>query len=121
MATIASVSGWETADVFRLCDIYRRLETKRVEIDRRVMALRADDPDRDMLWQNLEPLLTRLREVIDHLAKAPATNMSQLRAKAEILAMLLRGRDSSGGPIVSECETTALALALADAIVGWSK
>ena len=119
MATVASMAGCETADVFRLCDIYRRLDTKRVDIDRRVMSLRAEDPDRDMLWRNLEPLLTRLREVIDRLAKAPATNMSQLRAKAEILAMLLRERDSC--PIVPECETTALALALADAIVGWSE
>ena len=83
--------------------------------------MRAEDPDRDMLWRNLEPLLTRLREVIDRLAKAPATNMSQLRAKAEILATLLRERDSAGPRYVPECETTALALALADAIVGWSE
>ena len=85
------------------------------------MSLREEDADRDMLWRKLEPLLTRLREVIDHLAKAPVTNMSQLRAKAEVLAMLLRERDLGGGSIVPECETTALALALADAIVGWSE
>jgi hypothetical protein len=121
MATVASMSGWETADVLQLCDTYRRLDAKRADIDQRVMSLPADDADRDILWRRLGPLLTTLREVIDRLAKAPATNMSQLRAKAGVLAMLLRERDSCGGSIVPECQTTALALALADAIVGWSE
>ena len=121
MATVASASEWETADVVQLCDMYRLLDAKRVEIDRRVISLRVEDPDRDTLWRELELLLTGLREVIDRLAKAPATNMSQLRAKAEVLAMLLRERDLGGGPTVPECETTALALALADAIVSWSE
>ena len=82
MATVASVSGWETADVFQLCDIYVDW-CQRADIDRRVMSLRVEDADRDTLGRKLEPLLTRLREVIDRLAKAPATNMSQLRAKAK--------------------------------------
>ena len=30
MATVASVSGEETADVLQLCDIFRRLGTERV-------------------------------------------------------------------------------------------
>jgi hypothetical protein len=123
MATVAFVSGWLTADVLQLCDLYRRLDAKRVDIDQRVMSLRAEDPDRDVLWRELEPLLAVLREVIGRLAKAPATSMPQLRGKAEVLAMLLRegDRGRGRGPMIPRCETTALALALADAIVGWSE
>ena len=54
MATVASASEWETADVVQLCDMYRLLDAKRVEIDRRVMSLRVEDPDRDTLWRELE-------------------------------------------------------------------
>jgi hypothetical protein len=93
----------------RLAEAYRQLDDKRMDIDRRMTALAPGDPRRDILWQELEPVITLLRQVVSNLAKSPATQLPELRAKADVLASLLRGE---GGAILPEDEKSALALSL---------
>lgn len=99
-----------------LPDGYRILNNQRIDIDRRMTMLAPDDPARDILWQDLEPVLTRMRETVGRLAKSPATQMLEIRAKANVLAMLLRSGDDGAGPVISEDERSALALSLVEDI-----
>ncbi|MDR3533126.1 MAG: hypothetical protein P4L90_21520 [Rhodopila sp.] len=99
-----------------LWDAYRALNDQRIDIDRRMTALPPDDPGRDILWQGLEPVLANLRDVVGQLARTPATQIPELRAKAAVLATLLRSDDPDGGPVIPEPERSALALSLTDDI-----
>jgi len=106
-----------STDVLQLCDVYRRLNDRRLDIDQRIVALPPDDPGRDTLWHELETNLAELRDVISQLAMAPSTDTIQVRAKATVLAALLRSRDPDGNTVIPDDKSAALALALADDVV----
>jgi hypothetical protein len=110
-------SSASSTDVLQLCDMYRQLDNRRLDIDQRIMALPPDDPDRETLWHELEANLAELRGVISQLAVAPAADVTQVRAKAAVLATLLRSRDPDGNAVIPDDENAALALALADDVV----
>ena len=99
--------------VLPLCESFFRVNDLRDDIDRRIMALPPNDPDRDELWQELEAVLARLGDVVGQLTLSPATDMAQLRAKACVLATLRRSRGAVDDPIMREDER-AFALSLAD-------
>jgi hypothetical protein len=99
-----------------LAEAYRLLDARRIDIDRRITSLTPDDRAREELWQELESVLEKLREVVSKLAKSPATDLLDLRAKATILASLLRPGDDGANPIIPEPERVALALSLTDDI-----
>ena len=61
-------------------------------------------------------MLVALRATVGQLANAPATRISELRAKAHVLATLLRHGDDGAGPVIPEQERSALALSLVDDI-----
>ena len=103
-------------DMHQLCNTYLLLDDARADIDQRIIRLPPDAPDRDVLWLELETNLARQREVIERLAQTPATDTSELCAKAAVLAKLLRLRNTNASPIVSDDKSTALALALAEDI-----
>jgi hypothetical protein len=107
------------ADVLALRAAFGRSNDLRIDIDRRIMALSPDDPSRDVLWQELESALTSQRELVGLLAKSSAADMTQLRAKAAVLATLLRSGDAGGDPIIPAHAIKALVLSLADDIAGW--
>jgi hypothetical protein len=99
-----------------LPDLYRALNNRRVDIDRRMAVLPPDDPARDVLWQDLEHVLADLRKVVGRLTNTPATQLSEMRAKANVLATLLRSGGDGGGPVIPENERLALTLSLIDDI-----
>ena len=99
-----------------LTDAYRLLDGQRIDIDRRLTELHQDDPERDILWQELEALLVKPREAVVRIANHPAADLSELNNKAVVLSALLRSGDAGGGPTVSEAERLALALSITDDI-----
>ena len=106
--------GTGESDISALCDTYLTLNGKRTELDRRLMALPADDQERDMLWDELEAISLQLPAIAAELAALPAQDPAGLRAKAAVLALLLQlpGTDSPAlGP-----EATALAVSVADEV-----
>lgn len=114
MAVKPAMSGRATPDVLELCETYGRLNGLRLDVDRRLTALAAEDPGREMLWQELESIMGRLRAVIRQLSATQAEDEPQLRAKAAVLAELLMSREPEGDQIISESESCTLALSLAD-------
>jgi hypothetical protein len=110
-------SSESSTDVLQLCDMYRQSNDRRLDIDQRIMALPPHDPGRDTLWHDLETNLAELRDVISQLAMAPSTDTTQVRAKATVLATLLRSRDPDGNTVIPDDKSAALALALADDVV----
>ena len=73
-----------------------------------------------VLWQELELVLAELREVVGQLVKTPATEVPDLRAKAAVLATLLRHNEDTSGPVIPEDDISALALSLTADIGGLS-
>jgi hypothetical protein len=110
----ASVNG--TALGLSLAEAYRMLDDKRLDIDRRIAGLGTNDPARDELWLELEPVLTKLRTVVSELAKVQAVHLAELQAKAAVLARLLRPEDDNSGQVIPDAERSALALSLTDDI-----
>ena len=90
---------------------------QRLDIDQRLTALPADAVARDMLWDELEAVMAKLGGTVDRLAASPARKMAEIRAKANVLATLLRPGDA-GGPLIPERSTTALALSLINDLAG---
>ena len=109
-------SGQGISAELPLAEAYRLLDDKRIDIDRHMASLAPQDPARDILWQELEPILLKLREVVTSLAKSKATQLPDLRAKANVLAALLRAGEPGGGPVIPENEKSALALSLTEDI-----
>jgi hypothetical protein len=103
-------------DVSVLCDDYDRLNAQRSDIDKRIVELPPADFQREILWDELETTLARLRELLGLVANTWARNKAELRAKAAILATVLRSADAGSGPIVPAHSITALALSLTDDI-----
>jgi hypothetical protein len=102
-----------------LPDAYRVLNDQRIDIDRRIEILAPDDPARDVLWQELESVLASVHALLGNLTQSPATQLSDLRAKAAVLAHLLRFGTDGGGPEITDNEKSALALSLSDDIAHW--
>ena len=113
---LRSTSKYST-DVLQLCEMYCQLNDRRLEIDQRIMALLSSDPSRDMLWRELETNLATLSNVISQLAMAPAADVAQVRAKAAVLATLLRSQDPDGNAVIPDDKSAALARALADDVI----
>ena len=97
-----------------LAEVFSLLDARRADIDRRMTSLPPDDLAREELWQELESVLEKIREVVSKLAKSAAANLPELRAKATILALLLRPECDGAGPTIPEPERVALALSLAE-------
>lgn len=102
------------SDVLRLCDSYRLFNDIRIDLDRRMLALPDDDRLRDVLWQEVEANLAQRFDLIARLATTSSVQPADVRAKASILAMLLRGGNANPTELASE--TVALALSLADEV-----
>jgi hypothetical protein len=117
---VGSNSAPKTPDVIALCAAHSQWNHMLSDIDRRIMALSPDDSARDILWQELEAALSSQREVVSLLTNTRATDVAQLRAKAAVLAALLRSGDAAGNPVVPERTVMALALSLTDDFAGWS-
>jgi hypothetical protein len=103
-----------------LREIYRALNGQRNDIDQHIAALAPDDPAQSILWQELESLLTKLRDVVSDLARSAATHLLELQAKADVLATLLRPGETGGGQVIPEDEKAALALSLTDDVARFS-
>jgi hypothetical protein len=97
-----------------LAEVFSLLDARRADIDRRITSLPPDDLAREELWQELESVLEKLREVVSKLAKSAAAGLPELRAKATILALLLRPGYDGAGPTIPEPERVALALSLTE-------
>ena len=104
------------AEAIELCDTFCALNDMRIDIDRRLMALPADDEERDTLWQGLETVIGRQSDLASRLAATPATEASVMRAKAAVLSLILSSGDHD--PKAAAPEVTALALSLAHDVVG---
>jgi hypothetical protein len=103
--------------VLELCDAFHRLNALRLEIDRSIAALPPDDPGRDRLWEELEANLASLGDVVDQLARAPVTDLMQVRAKATVLSALLQSPDPDGTAGIPDDKRAALSLALAEDVI----
>jgi len=104
------------SQIIRLCDAYRALNDVRIDLDGCLMKLPEDDDRRDILWDELEAVLKQLSDLARELAATSLTQPFVLRAKGAVLALMLRAKDSDLSVIVPEA--TALALSLADGVVG---
>jgi len=100
-----------------LCNACLGLTERRIEIDQRLVAHPPGDSWRDVLWEELEALLIKLRAAVEQLAEVPAAQTAELSAKAAVLAAILRSGDAGTGPVVPEITVRALALAVADDVV----
>jgi len=110
------ISGLGETDVLERCNAYRALTQTRFSLDRRLMALAENDETRDILWEELEDVMTRLSSLAAELAATPATQPAGLRAKASILALMLRA--GGAGAEAFSPEAAALALSVADEVAG---
>jgi hypothetical protein len=109
------------AGVVQLCEAYRALNALRIGLDLRIMGLPPDADGREELWAELEAHLARMSDIAGRLTMARATRMTQLRAKAGILATLLRDSDTGGNDIMPERKMMDLALSLADDIADFPR
>jgi hypothetical protein len=107
----------EIAEVTALCSTCHQLNSQRIELDGRIIGLRANDPSFDVLWQELASVLADLRDAAGRLARVSAPHLTDVRSKANVLAMLLPSVGANG-PVISDDQTRALALSLADDIIG---
>ncbi len=113
-----AASSHDTPGDATVAETYELLNLRRVDLDRHIAALATDDPARDEAWQELEATLAEMRRLVGLLACSPANCPSELRAKAEVLVTLLRPGEPGGGPVIPKAEQSALALSLADDVIG---
>jgi hypothetical protein len=99
-----------------LPEAFHRLNNRRIDLDRRLTALSPGHPGRDLLWLELEPILAEIRVVVADLAKSSALQMSDVRAKAAVLATLTHPGENGGDAIISDDEKSTLTLSLTDDI-----
>jgi hypothetical protein len=95
-------------DVQELCDQYRALDQRRLELDQHITASPKGDQDREALWQEQEVVLRELRGLTMQLSALPAINPGGLRSKADVLARLLR----ASGIDTAAIDPPVMALAL---------
>ena len=99
--------------------VERMLNDQRMDLDRRMAVLQLGaDIGCDALWQELEDVLEELEDAAKQLAQVSATRLTEVRAKAEILAMLMRSDDVGDGPVIPYDKTRELALSLTDDLGG---
>jgi hypothetical protein len=98
-----------------LPDAFRAANSQRLHIDRQMTRLEPYDAEWNDLWRDLQLVLAQLREAVRALAKSPANHASELCAKADVLATLLRA-GAGGAEVVAEDDRAALALSLTDDI-----
>jgi hypothetical protein len=101
-----------SASVLPVYDAYMQVHGRLVDIDQRIMGL-PEDAD---LWLELDAALAELRNLVTSLIVTPAVTLVELRAKATVLATLLRSEDDER---VGRHSERALALAIADDLVGY--
>ena len=102
-----------------VCGTCHQLNSKRIELDRRIAGLRANDPSFDVFWQELASVLVDLRIAAGQLARVSAPCLTAVRCKANVLTMLICSTGASG-PVIPDDQTRALALSLANDIIGLS-
>src|SRR5690349_20149492 len=95
-------------DVQEMCDQYRALDQRRLELDQRITAPPEGDQDREALWQEQEAILRQLHGLTTQMAAMPAMDSDGLRAKADVLARLLR----ASGIDTAAIDPPVMALAL---------
>ena len=103
-----------TSAILMLCEKFRDLNNRRSELDDRVTA--ATNASRDEHWLELEAALADINELIARVAEAQAADIAELRAKAEVLASLLKSNTSNDGFATEQNLTSKLALSLANDI-----
>jgi len=99
-------------DVQELCDQYRALDQRRLELDQSLTASPEGDQDREALWQEQEAVVRQLHGLTTQLATMPAVDPDSLRSKADVLARLLRASGIDTAAI--DPPVMALALSVAD-------
>lgn len=107
----------ESSDITALCRACHQLNSQQTNLDRRIIGLCADDPSVDIFWQELVNVLTNLRNTVGRLVEVSASQLTEVRSKADVLAtlILLAGADC---PVISDDQIRALALSLANDITG---
>jgi hypothetical protein len=99
-------------DVQELCDQYRALDQRRLELDQHITASPEGDQNREALWQEQEAVLRQLHGLTTQLTAMPAMDSDNLRNKADVLARLLRASGIDTAAI--DPPVLALALSVAD-------
>jgi hypothetical protein len=95
----------------------RRLNDQRIDLDRRIAVQRLEeDFGCYAVWQERQDVLEDLGAAAERLARVSATRLTEVRAKAEVLALLMR--PNGGEPIVPQDKTRALTLSLTDDLAG---
>jgi hypothetical protein len=89
-----------------------------MDLDRRITVLPADDHRGDEAWKELEDVLEELGDAAERLARVSATQLTEVRAKAEVLTILMRANAAEDGPVVPQDKTQALILSLTDDLAG---
>lgn len=113
-ASVPGSSGDEAAEVLRLCESYLMLNERRLVLDTEIMAEETDDDERERLWVQLDGVLTESTDVLRHLAGARSSQTAAVRAKASILALVLRSPRTDH----LDAAVAALALSVADDAAG---
>jgi hypothetical protein len=106
--------GTGMPDLIVLCGACRYLNDRRIDLDRRIAELLADECCGDEVWQELGEVLEDLGTAAERLAQISATQLTEVRAKAEVLTILMRLNAAEGGPVVPQDKAQALTLSLAD-------
>jgi hypothetical protein len=109
-----SISTQTGSDVVRQYEDFQRLNLVRRDLDHSLTALPDDDEGRDALWQELESVLAQISGLVRQLAATFSPQPADLRAKASVLATLLRIGEIN--PPALAPETVALAISLADEV-----
>ena len=107
------------SEVTALCGTCHQLNSQRIDLDRRLAGLRADDLIFDVFWQELASVLADLRDAAGRLARIPAPRLTDVRSKAIVLAMLIHSVGPNG-LVLSDDQTRALALSLAEDVIACS-
>ena len=111
----ARATGAPNLVVFR--SSCRRLNDQRIDLDRRIAVRRLEeDFGCYAVWQEPQDVLEDLGAAAERLARVSATRLTEERAKAEVLALLMR--PNGGEPIAPQDKTRALTLSLTDDLAG---
>jgi hypothetical protein len=110
-----SAADEKTFEIIVLCGRCQQLNSQRIELDRRIIGLHSNDPSFEVFWQELANVLVDLGDAVGRLAQLSSPHLTDLRSKASVLAILISSI-SSNGPVISDHQTRALALSLANDI-----
>lgn len=109
-------SGQGEATEPSITGVLKELVVQRDGIDARMRTLAANDPNRDLLWHDLEARLLDIRDAVRRLTDAPAVHLSDLRAKSEVIAAIVRRLAVDHDPMLTDSEVWSLVLSLTDDI-----